>query len=88
MVENQPASLLQNKIANLLLRCIPGLRWDTKQVSELNSLDSTMVYLRGKHELNQYTPYSLQQALKLLTQCINMSAKQHCPLLCAGGMLS
>lgn len=79
LIENQPASLLQNKIANLLLRCIPGLRWDTKQVSELNSIDSTMVYLRGKHELNQYTPYSLQQALKLLTQCVNMSPNSIAP---------
>lgn len=79
LIEHQPASLLQNKIANLLLRCIPGLRWDTKQISELNSIDSTMVYLRGKHELNQYTPYSLQQALKLLTQCVNMSPNSIAP---------
>lgn len=54
---------LQNKIANLLLRCIPGLRWDTKQISELNSIDSTMVYLRGKHELNQYTPIAYSKRL-------------------------
>ncbi len=38
-----------------------------------------MVYLRGKHELNQYTPYSLQQALKLLTQCVNMSPNSIAP---------
>ncbi|MGS9169606.1 transcriptional regulator, partial [Salmonella enterica subsp. enterica serovar Infantis] len=42
LIEHQPDSLLQNKIANLLLRCIPGILWDTKQISELNSIDSTM----------------------------------------------
>lgn len=76
---NQPESILQGKLSHLLLNFIPGLRWDSGHISELNSLDSTMVYLRGKNELSQCTPRSLQLALKLLIQCINMSPNSVAP---------
>ncbi|KVP01868.1 transcriptional regulator [Burkholderia ubonensis] len=67
---DQPISILQNQLVALLSQCIPGLRWNQQQFRELGSLDAAMVYLNGRHELQQHTPSSLRQALTLLRQCV------------------
>ncbi|KVZ78550.1 transcriptional regulator [Burkholderia ubonensis] len=67
---DQPISILQNQLAALLYQRIPGLRWNHGQFSELGSLDAAIVYLNGRHELQQHTPSSLRQALTLLRQCV------------------
>lgn len=66
----QPIAMLQNRLASLLSQRIPGLRWNQGQLSELGSLDAAIVYLNGRHELQQHTPSSLRQALILLRQCV------------------
>ncbi|WP_440030370.1 HilA/EilA family virulence transcriptional regulator [Chromobacterium amazonense] len=69
----QPIALLQNRLASLLSQRIPGLRWNPGQLSELGSLDTAIVYLNGRHELQKHTPSSLRQALTLLRQCVGAS---------------
>ncbi|MEN3029792.1 HilA/EilA family virulence transcriptional regulator [Chromobacterium amazonense] len=66
----QPVPLLQSRLASLLSQRIPGLRWHQDQLSELGSLDSAIIYLNGRHELQRHTPSSLRQALMLLRQCV------------------
>lgn len=67
----QPVAMLENRLASLLSQRIPGLNWNPGQLSELASLDTAIVYLNGRHELQQHTPSSLRNALILLRQCVS-----------------
>ncbi|KKG29814.1 hypothetical protein DU52_08245, partial [Methanosarcina mazei] len=63
--------ILLPQIISLMVNKIPHIQINSENLNEIPSFDMALNYLNARHELQKFTPESLQKALSLFQICIN-----------------